>query len=202
MKPLQFTLQDGTQVLLRPVIPDDRERIQNGMAALSSESRYFRFFTTAARLSDRQLRYFREVDQHNHVAWVALDSSNPKQPGLGIARFTRTNEEPTVAEMAFAVIDAYQHRGLGTILLAVLYLTAEARGVQVLRSIVLGENTKVSNWLRSLGAAESYEGDEYRLDLTVHRDPALLPPTRSGENFKRAIEAAQAAVRRSDAART
>jgi ribosomal protein S18 acetylase RimI-like enzyme len=193
-KPLQFTLQDGTQVLLRPVIRDDQERIQNGMAALSSESRYFRFFTAAARLSDQQLRYFSEVDQHNHVAWVALDSSNPKHPGLGIARFIRTNEEPTMAEMALVVIDACQRRGLGTILLAVLYLMAEARGIQVLRAIVLGENTKMSNWLHNLGATGSFERGEYRLDLTVHRDRALLPRTPSGEKFKRAIEAVQTAV--------
>ena len=88
-KPLQFTLQDGAQVLLRPVIPDDQERIQNGMAALSSESRHSRFFTRAAQLSDQQLRYFSDVDQNKHVAWIALDSSNPKHPGLGITRFTR-----------------------------------------------------------------------------------------------------------------
>ncbi len=185
-------------MLLRPVIPDDRERIQTGMAALSSESRYFRFFTSAPRLSEQQLRYFCEVDQHNHVAWTALDSSDPKNPGLGIARFTRIREEPNVAEMAFVVIDAYQHRGLGAILLAVLYLTAESRGVLVLRSSVLGENTKVSNWLRSLGATGSCERGEYRLDLTARRDPALLPRTAAGENFKRAIEAVQTAVLRID----
>jgi len=103
-----------------------------------------------------------------------------------------------VAEKAFVVIDAYQHRGLGTILLAVLYLMAEVRGVQVLRSIVRGENTKVSKWLRSLGATGSCERDEYRLDLIVHRDRALLPRTPAGENFTRATEAVQTAVRRTD----
>ena len=190
-KPLQFTLQDGTQVLLRPILPVDRERIQNGMAALSSRSRYFRFFTSGSRLSDQQLRNFSEVDQHNHVAWVALDSSGPKHPGLGVARFIRTNEKPTVAEMAFVVVDACQHRGLGTILMAVLYLMAEARGVQVLRATVLGENTRVCNWLCNLGATETFECGECRLDLAVHHDHGLFPRTPSGENFKRAIEAMQ-----------
>lgn len=185
INPFRLTLRDGTPVLLRPVIPEDRERIQKGMVALSRESRYFRFFTTAARLSDQQLHYFSEVDHQNHVAWVTLDLSHPKHPGLGIARFVLTKEEPTVAEMAFVVIDAYQHQGLGTILLAVLYLMAEARGVRVLRSILIGENTSVSNWLRNLGATESYEGGEYRLDLMVRRDRTLLPRTPSGTNLLR-----------------
>ena len=195
--PLQLTLQDGTPVLLRPVLPADRERIERGVAALSSESRYFRFFTPAVRLSDQQLRYFSEVDQHKHVAWVALDSANPKHPGLGIARFIRTKQNPTVAEMAFVVIDAYQQRGLGTILLAVLYLMAEAHGVRVLRAIVLGENTSVSNWLRNLGATESYEGDEYRLDLMVHRDRSPLPRTPSDTHLMLAREAVETVIGRS-----
>jgi GNAT superfamily N-acetyltransferase len=192
-RPMQFTLQDGTHVLLRPVMPDDQERIQNGMAALSSESRYFRFFTSAARLSDQQLRYFTEVDQHDHVAWIALDSSDPKHPGLGVARFIRTKGEPTVAEMAFTVVDAYQHIGLGTILLALLYLIAETQGFQTLRAAVVGENTSVLKWLHNLGAAGSCEQGEYRLNLTVHRDLARLPQTPSGENFKHAIETVQTA---------
>ena len=198
-QPLQLTLQDGTEVLLRPVMPEDREGIKNGMAALSPESRYFRFFTSATQLSDEQLRYFSEVDQHDHVAWIAFNSSNPTHPGLGIARFVRLKEEPTVAEMALTVIDACQRRGVGTILLALLYLLAGTHGLQTLRAVVAGENTTMLKWLRSLGATGLCERGEYRLNLTVHRDPAHLPQTPSGEKFKRAIEAVQTALRGSDA---
>jgi ribosomal protein S18 acetylase RimI-like enzyme len=165
------------------------------MAALSSKSRYFRFFTLTAQLSDQSLRHFTAVDQQNHVAWIALDASDPRHPGLGVARFIRISKAPTVAEMAIAVIDTYQHRGLGTVLLAVLCLMAEVRGTQVLRAIVLPENTTVCNWLRALGAVESYEEGEYRLDLTVHRNPALLPKTPSGENFKGVIDKLKTGLR-------
>jgi ribosomal protein S18 acetylase RimI-like enzyme len=186
-------LQGGMQVLLRPVIPADRERIQIGMTGLSSESRYFRFFTSATQLSDQQLSYFSEVDQHEHVAWIVLDASNPEHPGFGIARFIRIKEEPTVAEMALTVIDAYQRRGLGRILLAVLYLSAEAQGIQMLRAVVAGENTTMLKWLHGLGATGSCERGEYRLNLPVHCTPERLPQTPSGEKFKHAIEAVQTA---------
>ena len=186
-------LPDGTHVLLRPVMPEDRERIQNGMAALSPRSRYLRFFTSASRLSDEQLRYFSEVDQCNHVAWIALDSSVRTYPGLGVARFIRIKEEPTVAEVALTVIDAYQRKGLGTILLALLYLVAETQGFLTLRAAVIGENTTMLKWLHNLGAAGSCERGEYRLNLTVHRDLTCLPQTPSGEKFKHAIEALQTA---------
>ena len=196
--PIQDILHDGAQVLLRPVISDDRDRIQNGMTALSSESRYFRFFTSATQLSEQQLRYFSEVDQRDHVAWIALDASNPEHPGLGIARFIRLKEEPTVAEMALTVIDGCQRRGLGRILLAVLYLSAEAQGIQMLRAVVAGENTTMLEWLHSLGAVGSCERGEYRLNLPVHRDLGRFPQTPSGEKFKHALEAVQTACRGSD----
>ena len=56
-------LRDGTPVLLRPVTPEDRERLVAGMAQLSADSRYFRFFTPLPRLAEEQLHYFTEVDQ-------------------------------------------------------------------------------------------------------------------------------------------
>ena len=193
-KPLQFPLRDGTQVLLRPIMPNDRERIQNGMAALSPESRYFRFFTAVESLSDEQLHYLTDVDQLDHVAWIALDSSDPEYPGLGVARFIRVKEEPTVADMALTVIDAYQCRGLGTILLALLYLLAQALGIQTLRSVVVGENRAMVKWLSSLGATGSFGRGEYQLNLAVHHDPALLPRTPSSEKFNHALEVVQTII--------
>jgi hypothetical protein len=87
---------------------------------------------------------------------------------------------------------------MGTILLALLYLLARIHGLQALRAVVAGENIIMLKWLRSLGATGSCERGEYRLNLTVHRDPARLPRTPSGEKFKHAIEAVQTAFRGSD----
>ena len=97
------------------------------------------------------------------------------------------------------MIDAYQDRGLGTILLAILYAMAEARGVHILRAIILSENTIVSNWWRSLGAIESWDSGEYRLDLRVWHNTGLLPRTRSSENLRHAIEEVQALIRGQEA---
>ena len=98
-----------------------------------------------------------------------------------------------MAEVAFTVIDAHQNKGLGTILLAVLYVMAQPRGVQVLRAIVLTENTRVIKWFRSLGATESWSHDECRLDL--HVQPSVHAfRAKSGESFRQAIGAVQALV--------
>jgi len=181
---LSIRLRDGTPVILRPVLPEDRDRLQSGLLQMSSESRYRRFFSPVRGLTEEQLRYFTEVDQENHVAWIGLDASSAGLPGIGIARFIRMKERPTTAEVAFAVIDAFQGRGLGTALLAVLYLMARARGVQTLQAVVLTENTKIVSWLGHLGARGKLQTQGVvEVDLAVQHDLSQLPQNTTARLF-------------------
>ena len=168
----EFTLplRDGELVDFRPVKQNDKETIQKGMLDLSSKSRYFRFFSPILKLSDAQLYNFTEIDQQNHVAWIALAHNEPEQRGLGIARFIRIQNQPEIAEFGVAVIDSYQHRGLGTILLAVINRMASIKGIEILRGFVLADNTVMISWLGRLGAVGVYENGVYRMDLTVGDD--------------------------------
>src|SRR5215213_5132487 len=113
-------LRDGSRARIRPVRPEDKMRIQCGMKLLSPESRFLRFFNDASHLSAELLQYLTEVDQQNHVAWIAVNASVPGEPGLGIARFIRLPDEPNTAEIALTVIDEFQGLGLGAALLNIL----------------------------------------------------------------------------------
>jgi GNAT superfamily N-acetyltransferase len=181
------TLKHGTRVLLRPVTLDDKVRIANGLEQMSVESRYFRFYTTASKLSRDQLEYFTEVDDINHVAWIAVNHGAPGQQGLGIARFIRYRNNPVVAEMAFTVIDDWQHLGLGTYLVGVLYLMAQARGVEVLRAIVLPENKTVTAFIRELGGKSEFIYGCDQTDLPVARDISLVCDSPRDRRFCRVL---------------
>ncbi|MFZ2449052.1 MAG: GNAT family N-acetyltransferase [Methylovulum miyakonense] len=170
LKEFTLPLRDGVLVDFRPVRPDDKETIQKGMLHLSIKSRNFRFFSPILKLSDAQLRDFTEIDQHNHVAWIALVHHGTEHRGIGIARFIRIQNQPAIAEFGVVVIDSYQHRGLGTLLLAVLDRMASIKGIEVLRGFVLADNLVMRSWLGRLGAAEVCEIDRYRMDLTVKGD--------------------------------
>ena len=182
------TLKDGTSALLRPVIPEDKWRIAAGLVQMSPQSRYFRFFTLTPGLTEEQLRYFTEVDQENHVAWIAVDPATPQQNGLGIARFIRSTADPRVAEMAFTVIDAWQHKGLGTYLVGVLYLMAQARGVEVLRAMILPENRAATGWIRKLGGISKFEQGLDQIGLPVTRELSLLPASPEARQFRRVLD--------------
>jgi GNAT superfamily N-acetyltransferase len=169
------TLRDGTRALIRPIRPDDKRRLQEGLRQLSPHSRYLRFHTAVDRLTDAQLRYLTEIDYHDHMAWVAINPDEPDEPGMGVGRYVRLREDPTVAEAAVTVLDRYQGRGLGTTLLQFLGMSAIENGISTFRSYVLAENQAMLDILDELGATRVDEGEGvYRVDVPVPDEPARL----------------------------
>ena len=146
-----LTLPDGGRVLLRPIRPDDAQRLREGFERLSPRSRYQRFLSSVDQLSDAQVQYLTEIDYSTHNAIVALDPDREGQPGIGVARYIRLTEDPSVAEAAVTVTDDYQARGIGTLLLSRLADVARADGVEVFRNYVLTDNAAMINLLKDLG---------------------------------------------------
>ncbi len=182
---IRLLLRDATPVLIRPVLPEDKDRIREGLHRLSARSRYRRFGTTISELPDEQLRYLTEIDHENHMAWIALDPNAPGQPALAVARYVRLPGEPGVAEAAVVVADAYQGKGLGTILLGMLGVAATKNGIGVFRAYVLVDNRLMLEILRDLGGTVALdEPGLYRVDLPLHEDPEELPDTPTGRVFK------------------
>lgn len=177
-EPVEVTLRDGTRVRIRPIRPDDKARLQEGLQRLSPQSRYLRFHTGVDRLSDAQLRYLTEIDYADHMAWVAVDPDRHEAAGMGVARYVRLPAEPDVAEAAVTVIDEHQGKGLGSVLLTVLSRSAIEHGIRVLRNYVLVENEAMLALLDELGA-QRYEESEglYRVDMPLPADARDLPET-------------------------
>jgi len=169
-------LPDGTLVRTRPLRPDDREKLRNGFARLSPQSKYRRFFSMPATLSEASLTYLTTTDGQNHVAIGAElgEEGADTSYGIGIARFVRLSEDPEVAEAAVAVIDEMQHRGVGRLLLRELIKTARARGVTTFVCHVVPENEPVKALLHDLDAEATPHLEDglltYRLTL-----PEALP---------------------------
>lgn len=132
-------LADGSRVLLRLVRPEDKQLLIEGFSRLSPESRYLRFFTGKGRLTEQELHYFTEVDHLRHFAIGALVEDGAEH-GVGVARFVCLKEDPSIAEPAFTVVDAWQGKGLGRVLFQRLLAAAKERGVKRFRIEVLREN--------------------------------------------------------------
>ena len=161
------TLRDGASVVLRPIRPDDKDLLARGFARMSPHSRYLRFFTPKASLTDDELRYLTELDGHQHFA---LGACTPDEAdGLGVARFIQLAVEPGVAEAAIAVIDDMHGKGLGSLLFERLVAAAAERGVERVRCHVLGSNTSMQDFLRAFSPvqATTIEGGVVTVDMPL-----------------------------------
>ncbi len=174
------TLGDGVGVLLRTLRPSDKEALLEGFDRLSPESRYFRFLTNKARLTEEDLERLMSVDGVNHFALVAL-STGPggDVEGLGVARFVRLEDEPEVAEPAITVVDHAQKRGLGSLLLHRLGAAARERGIKRFVCQFLASNLPVRRLLEeysSVGVLECDESGLVRAEVPVPEvDPSANP---------------------------
>jgi RimJ/RimL family protein N-acetyltransferase len=174
----ELALRDGTRVRVRPVIPEDKVKLAEGFERLSSESRYRRFHAGMTRLTPALLRYLTEIDYVNHFAWAAFALEEPGEPGIGVARCVRIPDEPTVADVAVTVADDYQGRGLGTVLLETLALTALQMGIVRFRSYVLAENQPMLAILDTAGARlEPDAPGVLRVDFDLPERAELLKAT-------------------------
>ena len=132
------TLKDGTPVHIRPIRPEDAPVLIEAFHHLSPQSIYQRFFTTMSELSPGMARYLSDVHQKNRFALVAQAGSEL----AGVGRYERTTD-PELVELGLLVIDAWQSRGLGRILLRHVLKAAESNGIRRFRADILADNRRM-----------------------------------------------------------
>ena len=142
-------LRDGSHVRVRQGHRSDQQLLRRGFERLSPESRYRRFLVAIPELSEATARYLTEVDHHDHEAIIALDDETGE--GIGVVRYVRVTERRDAAELAVTVIDDWQRRGLGTLLLEVISARAREESITTFTALILAGNHEMIDVLNSLG---------------------------------------------------
>ena len=145
---MNWTLPDGTKLILRPIEPADKARLSRALGRLSAETIRRRFFAAKPRLTSSELRYLTEVDGHNHIALVVLLAADPEQI-VAEARCVRLPDAPDTAEFAIVVGDGLQGRGLGRLLAGALADAARQAGIRRFAASMLAENQAVLRIMRT-----------------------------------------------------
>lgn len=146
------TLTDGGRILVRALESSDRDELAQRYLELSPEARRLRFFNAPDHLSGRLLDYLMDVDGVDRCALVAFAVDDDGTPGVGLARYARSRDDPTCAEAAVTVLDAYQNRGIATALLYRLADVARHHGISTFTASVMWENRALLDGLRAFGA--------------------------------------------------
>lgn len=174
----QTLLQDGTRVHLRAIRSDDKQRLIDGFHRLTGNSIYFRFFSGKKKLTQKELKYFTEIDFEHHVALVATIVSDKEEEIIGVGRYVELDDKHTekVAEVAFAIDDVHQHLGLGTILFEYLVTIAQNNGISKFVADVLLENKKM---------LEIFEHSGFKLHMTIDHGVIHIVFSIASQEFSR-----------------
>lgn len=150
-------LADGTLVVIRRIRPEDAFALGRAVQCLSEASRLKRFLTPKPRLSRRELHYLTEVDFDDHYAVVAVLAHEPMRI-IASARWVRDREDGSRAEVAVAIADHLQGKGLGRVLGEVLARAAARRGVAEFTATMMYDNRAAHRLFRRLNAQLAEQG--------------------------------------------
>ena len=167
----EVRLRDGSRVLVRPTLPGDEDLLADGFARLSDDSRRLRFLAAKPTLSPAEVRYFASVDGTDHDAVGAIDLATGR--GVGVARFVRLAPGEPTADVAVTVVDEWQRRGVGSVLMDELILRARRAGIETFVAEVAAENSAARDFLFKAAPCRRNRMQaavaEYELDLTRAR---------------------------------
>ncbi len=160
-------LKDGSVAHVRPIVPDDGDGLRRFHAGQSAESIYLRFFAPLKTLSDKDVARFTQVDYQSRVALVATVRGEI----IGVARYDRL--DTTTAEVAFNISDAFQGKGVGSVLLEHLAAVAQERGVAKFVADVLPQNRKMIQVFNDAGYEVSHHFDNGVIAVAFEIEPTV-----------------------------
>jgi RimJ/RimL family protein N-acetyltransferase len=143
-------LTDGERVVIRPVLPQDRELMVAFFLDLSADARCSRFMHPVSEPSSELLRQFTQVDYANHVALVAEIFVDGRETVIGEARYVRA-ADPSLAEVSISVAEPWQGKGLAKLMLTKLECRAAAAGIRRIIGYTLATNEKMLSLARKAG---------------------------------------------------
>ena len=137
-------------ITVRPIRPEDIDLETEFARKLSKETRYNRFLGGGVRLTPEMLEKFTRIDFSRDMALIATATIEGAETAIGVARYARLADGVT-CEFAITVADAWQGRGIGKKLLAMLIDAARGHGMRRIIGDVLATNTPMLRLAHSRG---------------------------------------------------
>ncbi|MEY2687317.1 MAG: hypothetical protein RL375_1515 [Pseudomonadota bacterium] len=171
-----WPLRGGGEYTVRPIHPDDAQMLQDLMARLSPESRYFRFVSSISELPPQMLARFTLIDYDREMALVAVFKDRKVGENgeiteteriVGVSRYI-TNPDQTSCEFALVVADDANGKGLGSRLMESIMDVAREKGLAEIEGLILANNAPMLKLMKSLGFTIKRYAEDPDFKLATH----------------------------------
>jgi len=182
-----WKLDDGTDILLRPIRPEDETIEAEFINSLSEETSRYRFFNIVRNLPHSDLVRFCNIDYDREMAIVAEVTEGGRRREVGVGRLIAEPDRKK-GEFAVVIADQYQTKGLGRKLVDMLIDIAEERRFESIYGVVLRDNTPMLALCREMGFILRPEEDYTRVELVLRvaaQRQAEAPPVQQRQNQER-----------------
>ena len=163
-------LRDGADLEIRALRPSDRAAMLESIGRFSNQALHRRFFAPKRNFSEREIDFFLNVDFESHVALVAELSEGGRRVIVGGSRYVVCR--PGCAEIAFAIDDPHQKRGIATHLIAHLIRIAREAGLTEFIAEVLPENVPMLKVFERCGLVMTTRQERGVVHVTLALGPA------------------------------
>ncbi|MCB1669746.1 MAG: GNAT family N-acetyltransferase [Gammaproteobacteria bacterium] len=163
-------LADGTDVVIRPILPEDADIEWEFVHGLSAQSRYYRFCAGTRDLTPAMVSYFTHIDFSVHMALIAvIVKPDGKEREIAVGRYFKL-DTGNGCEFAIVVDDRYQGLGVGHRLMELLIEDARTKGYAVMEGEVVADNRRMLDFVRELGFRvnrAASEGSLLKVELSL-----------------------------------
>ena len=160
-------IDDGIDIFIRPVKPEDASLFTELFGLLSSTSIYHRFFSAMKEISPAMLARFTQVDYDREIALIALDEASKNETMFGIARVISDPDGKT-GEFSVLIGDPWHGQGIGAKLLGRVLQIAKTRGIETVWGTVLRENRKMIALQKRLGFTPKTDAEQGEVTLQIN----------------------------------
>jgi acetyltransferase len=160
----QWHLPDGTDMIIRPIRPEDAEIEQEFVRDLSQEAKYFRFMQSISELTPIMLVRFTQIDYDREMALITVTNVDGREVQTGVARYSITPDGES-CEFALVVADKWQHQGIAQRLMASLMNAARHRGLKLICGEVLSNNHNMLKLMQKLGFSAALNSEDRNITI-------------------------------------
>ncbi|MCG6898808.1 MAG: bifunctional acetate--CoA ligase family protein/GNAT family N-acetyltransferase [Gammaproteobacteria bacterium] len=163
---IKLQLPNGTDMVIRPIRPEDAGIEQTFIRKLSERAKYFRFMQSITELSPQMLARFTQIDYSREMALIAVVYVDGQETEIGVARYI-INPDGKSCEFAIVIADNWQRQGIAHRLMQQLIETARSHGLQIMEGDVLATNHEMRSLAKKLGFSIKLDEEEPSMERIV-----------------------------------